>query len=674
VGSHAKEDSGKNIQIADSAAQSQRGYQMKKAITKSQVAILAGGMGTRLRERSGDLPKPMVPVLGKPVLHHQIELCRNYGFKDIALLVQHRHEKISEYFGDGSAFGVTLSYAIEDEPRGTAGALRDALPLLADRFLLLYGDTFMDVNLRMLWRAHETSGAVGTLFLHPNDHPQDSDLVDIDANGTIRAILPYPHPEGREVRNLVNAALYVLERAGLEDVSPAQGKADIAKHMFPRMLELGRCLHGYVSPEYIKDMGTPERLDKVERDLLASLPERLSSRQLRSAVFLDRDGTINREVNHLKSPDQVELLPGAAAAIRRLNASGKLAVVITNQPVVARGDVGFKELNHIHARLESQLGAGGAYLDGLYLCPHHPDKGFPGEVPELKGPCDCRKPEPGLIDQACREMGIGRQDSWMVGDTTSDVEAGRRAGLRTVLLRSGYAGSDAKHDIRPDYIAPDLADAVEWILDGHADLMRHLAPIAVKASRGHRLVLIGGLARAGKSYVAQVLKELLHVMGCRAHVISLDGWLKSKFERSENSDVRERFDLASSSAAILAVTCSKSRVVLSEPLYDRFDRITGSQCIEHSVGPKDVVILEGVPALLMDDLLGLPGVMKVYVDVSRDMRKTRLKQDYAWRGTPADEQLATLAARELDETPIVEQSRALADFVVQKSFEGKKEK
>jgi histidinol-phosphate phosphatase family protein len=619
------------------------------------------------------MPKPMVPVLGKPVLHHQIELCTKHGFAEIALLVQHKYEKIFEYFGDGSILGVKLIYAIESDPRGTAGALRDALPMLADRFLVLYGDTFMDVDLRKLWRAHESSGAVGTLFLHPNDHPQDSDLVDIDANGGVRAILPYPHPEGREVRNLVNAALYVLDRAGLEDVTPAEGKADIAKNMFPRMLELGRPLFGYVSPEYIKDMGTPERLDKVERDFLAGLPERLSGRQLRSAVFLDRDGTINREVTHLKSPGQLELLPGAAAAIRRLNRSGTLAVVITNQPVVARGDVSFEELSRIHARLESQLGGGGAFLDGIYLCPHHPDKGFPGEVPELKGPCQCRKPEPGLIDQACSDLGIGRQDSWMVGDTTSDVEAGRRAGLRTVLLRSGHAGFDAKYAVRPDYIAPDLADAVDWILGGHANLTRRLAPLALEVSRGHRLVLMGGLARAGKSYAAQVLKELLRVLGCQAHVISLDGWLKPKSERAEGSGVRERFNLAGASAVIRAATCSRSRVLLSEPLYDRLARNTNTHRIEHSIGPDDLLILEGVPALLMDDLLSLPGVIKVYVDVARDTRETRLKQDYSWRGTPAEELVETLTARELDETPAIEQSRVLADFIVEPAFEGKKE-
>ncbi len=637
---------------------------MKANVMKCNVAILAGGMGTRLRERSGDLPKPMVPVLGKPVLQHQIELCRKHGFSNIALLVQHRHEKISEYFGDGSTHGVSLTYAIESVPRGTSGAVRDALPILADRFFVLYGDTFMDVDLRKMWSAHADSGAAGTLLLHPNDHPHDSDLVEIDSQGTVRAVLPYPHPSGREVRNLVNAALYVLEHEGLEDVTPIEGKADIAKHMFPLMLDLGRLLHGYITPEYIKDMGTPERLDKVERDFVAGLPERLSSRHLRDAVFLDRDGTLIREVNHLTSPDQLELLPGVAGAVRRLNRNGTLAVVVTNQPVVARGEITIEGLAQVNARLESQLGVDGAFIDGMYFCPHHPDSGFPGEVPELKGPCLCRKPQPGLIDQACRDLSIDRRNSWMIGDTTADIEAGRRAGTRTILLRTGYAGTDAKHAIRPDYICPDMPDAVQWILKGHADMMRRIAPIAVAASNGKRLVLIGGLARAGKSFAAQVLKELLLVLGLEAHVVSLDGWLKPKNQRSEGNGVCERYDLMSASSEILAVTSSKIRETLQEKLYARVARIDCNQTIEHSIGPEDILIVEGVPALLMNELNTLPKTVKVFVDIAPAIRTERLSKDYEWRGQQSDQLANVLASRELDETPVITQSRSMADFIV----------
>jgi len=633
-------------------------------MSKSQVAILAGGKGTRLSSVLGNIPKPMVHVVGRPLLLHQIELCRKYGFTNIALLVHHHHEKISDFFCDGSSFGVSIKYFVESSPRGTAGALRDALPHLAERFLVLYGDTFIDVDLRKMWKMHSSSGARCSLLLHPNDHPHDSDLVEINKKGFVSCIHPYPHSSDLEFRNLVNAALYIFDNKHLEEVISAEGKSDIAKDMFPNMLSSGLSLYGYISSEYIKDMGTPERLYKVEQDIIAGLPERLSSRNLRNAVFMDRDGTLIREVNHLKSADQLELLPNVATAVRRLNRNGTLAVVVTNQPVVARGDITLEGLAKVHARLETKLGAEGAFLDGLYFCPHHPDKGFPGEVSELKKQCFCRKPEPGLIDQACRDLKIDRRDSWIIGDTTSDIEAGRRAGIRSILVRTGYAGSDSKYVVKPDYICPDLPDAIDWILNGHTDMARKMAKIAEAACCDVRVVLIGGLARAGKSFAAQVLKELLHGLGRRAHVVSLDGWLKPKHLRSEGSGVCDRYDLSAASELIAAVASSRSREVLLEPIYDRNTRNAGALTIEHSVGPDDILIIEGVPALLMDELNSLPEEIKVYMDSKPTVRTGRLIKDYACRGLTSEEHEALLASRELDETPLIKQSSGIADFIV----------
>ena len=558
---------------------------------------------------------------------------------------------------------------IESAPRGTAGAVRDALETLSERFLVLYGDTFLDVDLREMWNTHANSGASGTLLLHPNDHPEDSDLVEIDADGVIHSILAYPHPTGRDARNLVNAALYILESEGLPEVIPTEGSTDMAKQMFPAMLALGAHLHGYITPEYIKDMGTPARLDKVERDIIAGIPEKLSNRNLRQAVFLDRDGTLIREVNHLSSKDQIEILPEVTNAITSLNRNGILAVVVTNQPVVARGDITIEELNQIHTRLETLLGAEGAYLNGLYFCPHHPDRGFPGEVLALKGPCLCRKPQTGLIDQACRDLEIDRRQSWLVGDSTSDIEAGRRAGLRTILLRTGHAGADAKYPTRPDYICRDMQDAVHWISEGHVDLTRKMEPIAAAVGKGKRLVLIGGLARAGKSFAAQVLKELLYALGYPAHVISIDGWLKPKEQRSESVGVSNRYDITTLSNLLTIVMASKSREMLQEPVYDRISGNSGHISIEHSIGPNDIIIVEGVPALLMQPLIDLPNSLRVYVDISQDIRSERLLRDYEWRGQNIETIVATLAMRDLDETPIVVQSKSSADFVIVKMEE-----
>lgn len=619
---------------------------------KCQVAILAGGKGTRLKDRSGDLPKPMVPILGKPVLEHQIELCRRFGFSRIALLVHHQAEVIKSYFNDGARWDVELTYVNEDEPRGTAGALADAFKFLDEEFLVLYADTYADINLRKFWQdAQGYPDTVGSLLLHPNDHPHDSDLVEVDKKGCVLGIRPYPHPDGVCYRNLVNAALYFLRKRYVGTFVPVSGKFDLAKDTFPKILKTGMKFQSFITPEYIKDMGTPDRLDKVERDITIGLPERLSDRSLRSAVFIDRDGTINREVNHLNRPDQLTLIPGSADALQSLNRAGVLAVGVTNQPVLARGDVTWAELDLIHAKLDRLLGERKAYLDALYVCPHHPDQGFEGEVPELKIQCDCRKPETGLIDKAVRDLSIDRRKSWMVGDTTSDMRAGKRAGLRTILVRTGYAGLDGKYETKPDYVVPDLKAAVDLVLHGHGAIVQQLFDVCSKASKA-RLVLIGGVARAGKSTVAAVLSEMIVESGRQAHVISLDGWLKPVENRTEGQGVTDRYDMGAAKGLLLPLMQTKDRHVISVPRYERKSRSFSSSAV-HSIGPNDLLIVEGVTALLDEEMLEHAAV-KVYVDATDEVRFARLKDDYAWR----DEELTglelRLASREIDEVPMVQ--------------------
>jgi histidinol-phosphate phosphatase family protein len=631
---------------------------------KCDVAILAGGQGTRLLTRSGDLPKPMVPILGKPLLQYQIELCKKFGFTKIALLVHYQHEIISKYFGDGSKFGVRIFYNIEKTPRGTAGALRDALPILSPQFLLLYGDTYLDVNLANFFEKHLLVEANATLFLHPNSHPYDSDLVDIDQFSNVVNIYPYPHSQDFYHRNLVNAALYAIRNKSLESVTPAIGKADIAKDMFPKMLQLGMKLHGFISPEYVKDMGTPDRLDMVEKDIEIGIPDLLSDRQLRTAVFLDRDGTLNHEVNHLKSPDQLDLLPNVGQAVRQLNQSGILTVLITNQPVIAFGAITFDELRLIHNRLESLLGNQKAYVDAIYFCPHHPNKGFLGEIPELKFPCICRKPSVGMIDNACRDLKISRENSWLIGDTTTDMETGRRAGIKTILVSTGYAGRDEKYQNVPNYIVPNLIEAAKWITSGYAVARERLAPIAVKALSS-RVILLGGLARSGKSFAAQVLKELLSKFGKKAHVISLDGWLKNVSERSEGGGVLERYKLTEAGNTLSNLAKTKQRVEFNLPIYDRTTREIKKEAINLSIFQSDILIIEGVPALYIKEKFESNVLISLYISEPEESRIERLRNDYLGRGYRVEDINKLIRSRAVDETSIIERSEQDADHIIE---------
>lgn len=427
-----------------------------------QVAIIAGGKGTRLRSRIGDLPKPLAPVAGKPILQHQIEMAASQGVRDIVLLTGYGAAAIREFCGDGSRWGVSFQYHEETAPLGTAGCVMEALSLLADEFVVLYGDTMLDIDLNRFLRYHRGADAEATLLAHPNDHPQDSDLLEVDESGFVRSILPYPHPPGTWLENLVNAAAYVLTKPLLAAYHDQFQSGDFAKNLFPLMLADGRRVAAYRSTEYIKDAGTPERLDKVEADFASG--RIAQGRGARPAVFFDRDGTLTASTGLVVSLEELELLPGAAEAVRAVNRAGYLAVLVTNQPVIARGDCTEAELRVVHNKLETLLGREGAYLDKIYYCPHHPDSGYPGERAEFKIDCGCRKPKPGMILQAAAELDIDLARSWMVGDSTMDTLSAINAGIRSAIVGTGNAGTDGRYEAEPTFHAVDAAAAAARVL------------------------------------------------------------------------------------------------------------------------------------------------------------------------------------------------------------------
>lgn len=429
-----------------------------------KIVILAGGKGTRLGLT--DRPKPMVPVAGKPLLQRQVEAARDHGFADFLFLTGHMAHVIEDHFGDGTAMGVAITHFREPEPLGTAGAVRAARHLLNEPFVVLYGDTLIDVDLAHMADLHRRSGAVGTIFAHPNDHPHDSDVLDVDEEGRVLRLMAKPHPDGVLLPNLVSAALYVLSPEAIDHV-PAERASDWAHDVFPVMLRAGKRLHAYRSLEYVKDMGTPDRLARGEADIASGRVARLSLRHPKPAIFLDRDGVLNIERNGIHKAADLALLPGVADAVRRINLAGIPAICVTNQPDVAKGLVTFEGLRAVHAALDTQLAAGKAYLDDLFFCPHHPEAGWPGEVSELKIECECRKPRPGMLVEAAARHRLDLSASWLVGDRHADIAAAHAAGARAILVETGHGGNDAARypDVKPDHVAPDLASAVGYLME-----------------------------------------------------------------------------------------------------------------------------------------------------------------------------------------------------------------
>jgi D,D-heptose 1,7-bisphosphate phosphatase len=435
----------------------------------TQAVILAGGKGTRLASLLKGKPKCLVDIAGVPLLERQISLLKYSGIDDIVLLVNYAADQVASFLSGKNNFGIRIRLIDDGEPRGTAGAVLAAFDSLESRFVVLYGDTLLNVDLRRFLAAHVVAGADATLFLHPNDHPADSDLVEIDDAGWVQAFHPYPHAPGSAYANLVNAALYVVEKQALQNWRDFKTQSDFGRDLFPAMLGAQAHLKGYASFEYVKDVGTPARLAKAAAQIASGLVERACLTHKQKAVFLDRDGTINIHRGFITSADRIELYPGAAEAIKRLNEAEYRAVLITNQPVIARGEVTYNDLRAIHAKLETLLGEKGAFLDAIYFCPHHPDKGYAGEVAELKIACNCRKPQTGLIARAVEELNIDLTQSWLIGDATRDIETARRAGIKSICVKTGECGLDGKFRVDADYSVTGIADAINCLLSLRED-------------------------------------------------------------------------------------------------------------------------------------------------------------------------------------------------------------
>lgn len=419
-----------------------------------KVVIMAGGKGTRISSVASDIPKPMIEIQGKPVLEREIECLRTQGFTDIIITVSHLGNIIMDYFKDGSDFGVNIEYFFEKEPLGNAGALYQIKDKLTEDFLLLNADAIFDVDFNRFVEYHKEKGGLVTLFTHPNSHPYDSGLIIADESGSVLKWLAKEDERPEYYRNRVNAGLHVISPKILE-AEINTPKIDLDRQLLKPLAGSGQ-MFVYDSPEYVKDMGTPERYQSVCADYAAGRVQGKNLKNKQKAIFLDRDGVINKYVGFLTDIKDFELIDGVTDAIKKINDNGYLAIVVTNQPVIARGEVTFAELNQIHNKMETLLGLDGAYVDAIYYCPHHPHKGYEGEVTELKFECECRKPKPGMLLHAAKDFNIDLSKSVMIGDGENDMIAGKNAGCSTILI-----GESEEYKC-----ADNLLNAVNMILSG----------------------------------------------------------------------------------------------------------------------------------------------------------------------------------------------------------------
>lgn len=624
----------------------------------TQAIILAGGKGTRLASVSGGLPKPLVPVAGTPIVERQIALLARYGVGEIFLTTGYRADLIGERLGDGSRLGVRLHHVHEATPLGTAGGLAALRDLLTGDFLVLYGDILFHMDLGRLLSFHRDNSAAATLVVHPNDHPYDSDLLELDDRGRVLAFHPKPRPaDGPDLRNVVSAGIYALSAEALAHIEPNQSQ-DFVRDVFPRMLRAGSTLFGYRTTEYAKDMGTPDRLERVSRDVESGLVESVHRDHMRPTAFLDRDGVINAEIDGVHHPDQLQLLPGVGAEIRRLNQAGWLVATVTNQPDVAKGFLTEEDLEKIHRRLESRLGEERAWLDDLAYCPHHPESGFSGERPELKGPCTCRKPAPGMLESLSDYLPVEPVTSAMIGDSWRDMAAAHAFGVDAIGVLTGHGlehppPADRVLEGRPDLVVDGLGQAVSVLLEpdpGVEALLQRVLKELESCGNRPLVVLVGGLSRTGKSTAVFRLRRLLRRRNLGVLWVRLDDWLVPSDERPPHSTVAERFRLPEVERALETLASGEA---VEAPGYD--PRTRGALACRVPYDPQGaaVVVVEGVPALLLE--LGEVHHLRVNLDAANEEeRERRLHGFYRSKGFSTQETRELLAARSEEHTLIAE--------------------
>lgn len=387
-----------------------------------QAVILAGGKGTRLGALSENCPKPMQMIGQKPFLEYLIWNLKRHGLSRFTLLLGYKASSIIDYFGDGSDFGTTIDYVIEPEPLGTGGALALALAQnkLDETFLFCNGDTIFDFNYNdLLCLIANSTALVGLSLRRVDDASRYGSVELVDTT-----VMKFAEKNNASY-GLISGGVAVMKKelASLIPNEPCSLEADILPLLATKQMVCGRAYDGF-----FLDIGLPETLGQAQ--------EAIPQWRRKKALFLDRDGVLNRDFGYVCSKDRFEWVEGAVETVKLMNDSGILVVVVTNQAGIARGFYSEIEFQAFMHWINDELRRRGAHLDAWYHCPHHPEEG----LPPYNGECDCRKPRPGMLETAMRDWDIDPRDALLVGDKESDIQAATECGIRSIL----YHENDGK--------------------------------------------------------------------------------------------------------------------------------------------------------------------------------------------------------------------------------------
>ena len=399
--------------------------------------VVAGGKATRMGELAAEQPKALLNIGGEPLLQRELRAQADAGIRRVWILGGHLHEQIANALPRITPDGLHVELFVEQQALGSGGGLW-LLPPSPSTLLVVLGDVLIDMDYMALLDHHRRARADATLVVHPNDHPSDSDLIDLGLDGRVTAMHRKPHAPAQRVRNNVAAGVVVLERSAISRTVPAE-PVDLMHDVMNGLIDNGSEVVGYRTTEYLKDVGTPDRYSRAQAHWSSGHVAARRRHIQRPTAFVDRDGTMIEPDGYINHQDRVGLLPGVGRGIALLNEAGILVVVVSNQPQIARGELTEQGLHAIEAELDHQLGAHGAFVDASYHCPHHPDAGFPEEVPELKISCICRKPGTGMLQRAIAELPIDGDRLFMIGDTWRDQQTAEAIGATWLSVAPGGA-------------------------------------------------------------------------------------------------------------------------------------------------------------------------------------------------------------------------------------------
>lgn len=614
-----------------------------------EALILAGGKGTRLSRILKGKPKPLVEIGKTPLLKHQINLLIRYGIKRINLLVNYKSEQIKSFL-EKEFFNIDFKlYEDGKIPLGSGGSILKHLKNFDKSFIVLYGDTFLEVDFDKFYHFHAINKSSLTVFAHPNNHPYDSDILICNSKNQVIDISGYPHSKSFYSANLVNAALYIVEKDALLNIAkPNKKLIDFAKDLIPLYIKREN-IYAYKSREYIKDCGTEDRLKKVELDYKNKKHEAISTKNEIKSIFLDRDGTIIKNISHLNSKDQIEFINKSARAIKNFNDNNFLVSVVTNQPVVARGEITLENLKDIHNYIEWEIAKEGAFFDEISFCPHYPESGFKGEVKALKIKCQCRKPETGMLDEVNKKYQIDKKKSWIIGDSTADIKCGNNFNIKTILVETGFAGRDQKYICEPDFVFKDLFAASNFIINEYPrlyDLVR-----SINFDTNNKNIFISGLSNSGKSTFSSVIKDFIeenHDINC--HIIRLDNYLLEINERDSFPNI-----FSKKIVTLIKSRFKKQNIDLKPQKYDKFHRCILPLDDIINIDKNDWVIFEGL--ITFDLTKKYFKTNQFFIECSETKIKNRFVADYKLRGLNKSEIEDLYIKRSIERSQIKMQKR-----------------